>query len=67
MGLGQERREEKGRDIQLGHEDAAFYGHSKTDALVAHRNRRALMFIKIISNTDTVKTYLSLSLVIQNM
>lgn len=65
LGLGQERREEKGSDMQLGHEDAVFYGHSKTDALVAHRNRRALIFIKTISNTDMVKTYLSL--VIQNM
>lgn len=63
--LGQERREEKGSEIQLGQEDAVFYGHSKTDALMAHRNRKTLIFIKTISNTDMVKTYSSL--VIKNM
>lgn len=54
--LGEERREEKGSEIQLSQEDAVFYGHSKTDALMAH---------KTISNTDMLKTYSSL--VIKNM
>lgn len=49
----EESREGQGGEIQLGHEFAVFDGHSKADALVAHRNR-TLIFIKTISNTDTV-------------
>lgn len=32
VGVGQGSREGKGGEIQLGHGDAVFYGHSKADA-----------------------------------
>lgn len=32
VGVGQESRGGKGGEIQLGHGDSVFYGHSKADA-----------------------------------
>lgn len=54
LGAGRESREGKGSEIELRHEDTVFYGHSKAEALGAHRNR-TLIFIKTISNTDMVQ------------
>lgn len=53
-GGGAEKKGRKRGEIQLSYEDAVFYGHSKADALVAHRNR-TLIFIKTTSNTNMVK------------
>lgn len=54
LGAGQESREGKRSEIELCHEDTVFYGHSKAEALGAHRNR-TLIFIKTIGNTDMVQ------------
>lgn len=59
MGVGQESREGDGGEIQLGHGDAVLYGHSKAAPIVAHRNnRRTLIVIKTVSNTDIGKRHI---------